>query len=301
MLNGLKSSLFWGIVTKTYYILFILYILSVPYTAFSKIINSNSDVFINIIPFILNDTHAKFINDYSTIILGCMFLFYIARQLVIKIQRRKRNSKIIGLLSEYVINYGIFRSNLAGNIAAKTDSTILVQYSIEYLRTTCDEIQKIFTIITGDYCHVSIKVFDQDSGEISTYVRDKMAYVNRNMEDDHQSIYPYKGNTAFKHILDNKKHGYFVSNWLSIRSMFGKYENSHEGWKSLYRATIVKPLTFKLHNSDINHDSVVGFLCIDNKNGNFNRKMCVEVMHCFSRVMCEVFDINGKIIPETKP
>lgn len=284
-----------------YYPTFIVYAVVTLVSLSAKYIFDESTDVPNLLPFLLDDRTVSFLADNANNLAIAGLVAYTVHTIIRAARRRKRNRRIVNILSGFVAGYGTFRESLALRIAdGQEDAEKIIVEIDTYLRAICGEIQKIFSIYTNSYCHVSVKLYDVDSGQVSTFVRDTMSYVDRSVNDDHVKSYPYTDNTAFKSILENPKIDHFCSNWLRLRHAFGFYKNSHEGWKELYRATIVVPLSFRYHSADINHENVVGFLCVDNRNGNFDSRMCLDILHCFSRVFCQLCNVLGKINVERR-
>ncbi len=150
-------------------------------------------------------------------------------------------------------------------------------------------IAALFEQITGNKCHVSVKLFDTESKKIRTRARDDSALTNRAEIDKNLGWYEYSNNTAFLQILDDENAKFFLSNNLRFLSVFKKYKNSNPDWKALYTACMVVPITGKTHGAQINHESVLGFLCVDNLGGGFDKKVGLQLLYSFARMYEFVF------------
>jgi hypothetical protein len=165
-----------------------------------------------------------------------------------------------------------------------------------FLITTANRISALFQQVTGRKCHVSIKLFEIE--KIRTVTRDDGAFANRREIDEHMNWYPYKDNTAFERILDDPQVKVFVSNHLLLQNLLGNYKNTNPKWKSLYSACMVVPITKKTHSAEINKDSVLGFLCVDNRSGGFEQKIGLNLLQSFARMYEFVFIASAALRTE---
>jgi hypothetical protein len=144
-----------------------------------------------------------------------------------------------------------------------------------------DNLKIMMDLLTGDKCAVTIKIVAAaDSGilMIKTFMRDAVSYRARKSADSLATEYPYYENSAFREILSGPKRNYFVTDNLSGEST---YSNSNPNWKKIYNATLVCPIRMQLNYdspSDRQEFSVLGFLCVDNKNGGLDRPDCIELV-----------------------
>ena len=142
-----------------------------------------------------------------------------------------------------------------------------------------DNVRNVFESITGDKCSTCIKilVLDDYSEDIlvRTYIRDSNSYRARKGSDDIIFEYAYYENTAFKTILSSENNAsYYACDDLSSEST---YINLNDGWKNIYNATLVAPIRMKLGSPATDY-SVIGFICIDNKEGGLNNGACINLL-----------------------
>jgi len=162
-------------------------------------------------------------------------------------------------------------------------------------------IKQLFDIITGDKCSVSIKLIvpssvqDKGNAHIETYIRDNISYRERGAIDRKLSKYPYFENTAFKLILsESEDANYFLSNNLSNEQ---GYNNKHDGWESYYNACIVVPIRLILSEGTY---LVIGFICVDNINGNFEEKIGLNILASYADSCFQLFSSYNELSEAAK-
>jgi hypothetical protein len=161
-------------------------------------------------------------------------------------------------------------------------SAAISSLSREHLVFLCSRISEIFEIITGCKCHTSIKTFNVETGLVTTRTRDALAYnADRVLADEHLASYPFQANTAFRLILSDPSCGMYLSNHLKLQSRIGRYENANNNWHKYYSATIVLPISKNRHSEEINQDSVIGFVCVDNNCGRLHSRYCDAILGIF--------------------
>ncbi len=153
-----------------------------------------------------------------------------------------------------------------------------------FLITSANRMSVLFQSYTRSRCHVSVKLFDPETSLVRTVARDEMSPDNRSSVDENMDWYPYQNNTAFQSILDDKTKSRFVSNHLRVLHLLRKYKNGNPEWKNLYTACVVVPITKNTHANTINRTSVLGFLCVDNRSGGFDKKVCPHLLQSLARL-----------------
>lgn len=163
-----------------------------------------------------------------------------------------------------------------------------------------NQIAHYFTSYTGRTCHASLKLFDARDGiktdQIITSLRDETPEsLSRSVADDTLPTYYYRENTAFKEIMNDPKKRWFVSNNLSRMAKKRRYQNAREGWEKDYTATLVVPITNQYEAENIKKDNVLGFLCIDNKGGGFDGRLCANAAFTFARITYGIMETLGQV------
>ena len=144
-----------------------------------------------------------------------------------------------------------------------------------------DNIKNLMDQMTSDNCAVCIKILikgkeEDETGKwrgdpnlagvhVKTFMRDAMSFRERGVIDAKLQGFPYYKNTAFKRILETQfpDDSWFICNDLTTHT---EYENIHADWHKLYNACIVTPIRIP----DGENFRVIGFLCVDNRIGNFS-------------------------------
>jgi hypothetical protein len=157
------------------------------------------------------------------------------------------------------------------------------------------DIQSVFDRITDDTCSVCIKILTVDDGrlDVSTWVRDSRSAAERNYVDrlDGTQRFDAYANTAFREIIDPRsgKH-HFVSNDLKELAALGKYQNANPNWSEHYNAAIVVPIAraesvVALATDGAQIEGFLGFLCVDNLKGNFDRQVCLPILNTYASIL----------------
>ncbi|GHT94428.1 hypothetical protein AGMMS49545_15700 [Betaproteobacteria bacterium] len=143
-----------------------------------------------------------------------------------------------------------------------------------------DIVKTSMDILTGGKCSVCIKFVFENEREIlmlRTFMRDSNSYRERKIADLMATVYPYYDNTAFKEILDGKRN-YYASDDLSSEK---PYFNSNQNWREQYNSTLVCPiriLGLPENDNDGVYYSVLGFICVDNREGGLAKQICVQTL-----------------------
>ena len=162
----------------------------------------------------------------------------------------------------------------------------------------CSRIAEIFQIHTNCSCHSTIKTFNPEDMTVTTRIPDALLHNgDRIVVHEQLNDFSYKQNTAFTRIIDDAAVDYYLNNHLRISNFIGRYENANHDWQKYYRATIVMPLTDKKSSARITATSVIGFLCVDNICGRFNRRYAKAVLSVFVIVITDMMIKLGEIQP----
>jgi hypothetical protein len=171
----------------------------------------------------------------------------------------------------------------------------------DYTIVLCCRMAEIFSLLTNCECHASIKSFDNGTSRIETRTRDTLMHnAGRGEADERSASYYYANNTAFCEIIDKHKFIFF-SNHLLMRAMFRRYLNSNPHWRRHYSATVVIPILVSGHASDVNAESILGFVCIDNKGGGFRRRSARASLSLFVVLIRDVMILVGQSVNVTPP
>jgi hypothetical protein len=149
-------------------------------------------------------------------------------------------------------------------------------------------IKEIFDVYTKDKCSVCIKIISPGKNTekdilVKTLVRDSISYRERSLVDAKIPQYDYRENTAFKRIINsNYTDSYYICNDLSHEP---GYINLNPEWKNYYNAALVVPIRIAISKEKY---SVIGFLCIDNYKGGFDRT-CFNILASFADSIFNLF------------
>lgn len=216
-------------------------------------------------------------------LLTALVLFPIAWGYAVRrIQRNRYSRQTQSLIAKQIQHYSAQRGTL---IAYLFDTAISRQYSRtdldrrvhEFLKYTVNHTSALFTQHTGAQCAACIKLLyrehtDDDKPLIRTLVRDDASQNTRWLTDEDLAHFGIAENTAFFRIVtDSVAEGFYGSNDLPYEADHGRYINSNPHWRRHYTASIVTAIK---HPDGGLGKELIGFLCVDNYQGNFDMDYC---------------------------
>ena len=181
------------------------------------------------------------------------------------------------------------------------------KYMTENVMKITNILSDNLTEATHNKVRACVKVFDfieneetdKDKMKLITLARSGISNVN-NMISEHHMHIMLNENTDFEYIFDIKegyneerKH-FFISDDLIKLYNKGKYKNSNNKWKELYRTTIVMPIRFLINpeednNTEKSYYDIIGYLCIDSKKKNLfsikNRGFIIEYLEGIADIL----------------
>lgn len=169
----------------------------------------------------------------------------------------------------------------------------VLQKSEYFLINFTSSVRSYFNLITGTNNAITIKIVGEKEVEnsngkkevekwVKTFFRDPVSLKKRRIIE---KIYKTKSgrylaekNKAFEIILDEKKYfdSYFASDNLASEK---DYSNENKMWLEYYSACIVVPISIFIEK---NERKIIGFLTVDNKEGNLNISSNIEFMFAIS-------------------
>lgn len=190
------------------------------------------------------------------------------------------------------------------------DTTKNANYAeiIDILRITklynlyvANNIKDLFDKLTGSNCSVAIKMIngfvDDNDPIISTLIRDTRSYRLRRANDSLDNTgFLWHENTAFRNIMKcNNPAKYYASDELSNEK---GYVNINSNWNKFYNATLVYPirLGFRQDYQAQLDKSIIGFICVDNVDGNLNNNACIDALAAIAESLYLYFTFNKKIL-----
>jgi hypothetical protein len=108
-----------------------------------------------------------------------------------------------------------------------------------------------------------------------------MHNADRVLADEHLISYDYHLNSAFEKILNDPTCGMYISNHLKMLRFFNLYKNANNNWDKFYAATVVLPISENRHAEELKPDTVIGFVCVDNKCGRLHSRFSSAVLGIF--------------------
>ncbi len=157
-------------------------------------------------------------------------------------------------------------------------------------------LQQYFSEVSGSQCAITIKQLSPDGRLVKTFFRDPVNLKKRRNFESYYSDcqdYPVDSNTAFELILsDEYANVYFASDDLQELYDEFQYKNSNDRWRQLYNATIVVPISIVEGQYD---RSVLGFLAVDNLDGNLASKANVELLFAVGDLFYAFFVKLGEL------
>lgn len=185
--------------------------------------------------------------------------------------------------------FGLGTDDEAGEAAIAVES---------YINSVLHHGKRMMDALTGDNCSICVKLLDSPTGEIdasnsriSIVYRDAASAEKRS----HRSNYSFfaSENTAFRRIIERNPIGYYYYNNDLYRSyLFGEYDNSNRRWFKNYNATAVCAIKNPARDSP---NEIVGFLCVDNFKGGFDKNITCNTMKLLSTSLFYLFDNLAKM------
>lgn len=166
-----------------------------------------------------------------------------------------------------------------------------------YIQFCLEQTKNIFEIETGERCSTTIKLIvlddeydNSDDFSIMTFSRDRASHIERQVTDDIVPSVQTNEHTPFERILSGKVG--FVENDLRSLAKNGQYKNSNPNWKNYYNATCVVPISRPYDDTTGNQSEyrVLGFLCVDSMNGQFNPSFSIAMLKIISHSLYYTFD-----------
>jgi hypothetical protein len=220
---------------------------------------------------------------------------------VILIDKIKNSEIIIKNTSEYLNNLSYYQRQ----ILHKFDSFLedknkdekglkkITEDFMQFLSTFTSNLQSYFTLVTTDNCAITIKIVKDN--KVKTFYRDSISYRSRKSSDINLDgsnfIYKISDNFAF-HVItssDYKAVSYFSNDLKSNK----EYYNRNPLWKDLYNATAVVPISLNIGDCK---SEMLGFLCVDNFNGNLSHKAIEGFLCSSSSLLYNIFSKFEKIV-----
>lgn len=289
-----------SVITIVYKILFIVTVLSAAITALIGYAEHIQSVLIENIQQYIPVTTYDFVYENRYPIIAISFLCISVLVVIKLVVRRRRLRRACMQIDIFQKDYGPKISHLLVNYrkdAVKDDPNLydsMSEASVDFMEKMAGVISDVFSCYTGKPCHVSIKTFDSETGEISTWMRDpRNSHHPRSETDELLQKYNYHENTAFKQIVDHKKCRFYHNNWLKIFSLVGLYNNKNSNWKRQYSATLVVPITDRSNPETFTPENVWGFLCVDNFGGGFDSGPAAYLLSSFARISYNLFTEIG--------
>lgn len=168
----------------------------------------------------------------------------------------------------------------------------LLERSETFMNKVTIALQQYYSMVSGFTCAVTLKVVNSEKGLVKTLYRDPLSLRKRRRSDklcySETGCYSVNSNTAFRIILDeNYADVTFACDDLAELHNNHEYDNSNQFWHDNYNACIVSPISIVTGE---NERSVIGFLSIDNKEGNLNNISNIEYLLSVSDLLFVFLD-----------
>lgn len=186
--------------------------------------------------------------------------------------------------------------HLQGTTLTQDKYDLVIQKINELLVKICMRLEHSFKEITGKECCASIKLYNSSDGTIATSTRGYEQDHKRKVADNKLPSFYYKWNSAFDKIISgagrvDRKSNYYLSNWLQLWRVIGRYNNINPNWLQCYTAVIV----LQIYIGDGTEDGIIGFLCVDNRNGRFPTSLSRAVLSNYEVVARNLLLVSGQI------
>jgi hypothetical protein len=260
-----SSGTFSKILTYPVYLVYWAVGLGAASTVVLAYVNSeHADGFRNIFNFALADPKAMWLYENRY---GIVFAFLLLAAIKYFLDLRKERHKWRHILTEIVESNRRFDA-LEEYLEGKKFTAGVAEHISSELTGITNCICNLLNEYTDVQCHVAIKLLGRDGG-IATAARSQAGSTHRRDVDEDLNGFPYAKNSAFGWVIDRRS-AHYVSNWLLLRWICGRYHNSHKGWYRHYRSTAVVPITTAGRASEIGIENTYGFVCADNRHGHFD-------------------------------
>lgn len=141
----------------------------------------------------------------------------------------------------------------------------------------------LYSLVSGYPCAACIKIRTYENPDyITTIWRDASSRVLRKGYDQGAlGVYPLSENTAFDTILRSKTSDFFGCDNLTG---LGSYRNLNTLYHEFYNATAVHAI--RRPDAPVSEpDSIIGFICVDNKGGGLHNDFAVQGLGILSYLM----------------
>ncbi|MEI9899165.1 MAG: hypothetical protein WDN31_02480 [Hyphomicrobium sp.] len=215
-----------------------------------------------------------------------------------RIRNSEKNGYILAKISEILVA----DSELCTFIHRHSDATgAEVEAKFEsYINVLLTNIREIFTFYTGSTCAACIKTLNltndvkhlldydgsssipEDLPFVYTFARDSASRKLRAHVDKRQelSIYRYDQNTGLTLAKSDSSSGFWHHN--DLKSLGTLYQNKNSDWDKYYNAALIVVLRNPVGEQV---EEALGFLCVDNKIGNFDADTCRSIMEILANIV----------------
>ncbi|NJD39236.1 MAG: hypothetical protein FIA89_13080 [Geobacter sp.] len=208
----------------------------------------------------------------------------------------KVNGKISLIVHNIIHEYRNILLYLMADTSLMSDTEFLsIQSSFKkYFIFLLANTKELFDIITGDDCSTCIKIF-YDETNLKTFLRDPVSYRTRSEADKRMPLFPYYNNTAFKVIMNKDvSDTYYCCNNLVDDA---DYINTNPRWRHQYNAALVTPIRVAYPTEDGEDSHVLGFICVDNLKGNFDKDVCLNALSAIGDLCFNLFNTYNNMSP----
>lgn len=242
-------------------------------------------------------------------------------------QQIDRKKTIHSTISHRLESVSAGRTGITDHLIAVFSGSVIDKNELEhktynFMQMLLTNVERIFSEYTGHDCAACIKLFldrdpftkmttkDHDPSLdtktsdaknrdtktlIMTLLRDNACAIDRKAKSDPHEPYEYYRNLAFTWIRDQEnKENFFVSN--DLKNMI-EYVSGRKGWEIDYNATAVVPINDP--SSKLN-TTIIGFLCVDNKFGEFDDEFTVNTLSIFANTLYYVLSSTYVILRSQK-
>jgi hypothetical protein len=169
----------------------------------------------------------------------------------------------------------------------------------KFLTNTLAYTKSYFDLMTNSKNACCLKLLKDRKAK--TLLRDPISFKERKRNDvdlstKENKLYDVDNNTAFKTICDsNKMQSWYICDDCHQRHKNGEYANTNPNWDKLYKAVAVFPIS-KLQPNDTR--KILGFICVDNKNGNLASEVTKETLGAIGDALYTVFERIDVLVPK---
>lgn len=223
------------------------------------------------------------------------------RYLLLKINRVNYSSKFLNKLNDILKQRTGISEYLAITNQNNGDLNEVYEKVDNFVSNAVEKTKEMFELSTGHYCSVCVKLIEinsDDTAKVYTFMRDSESYYVRSKIKGYDGSLNVDEHSPFASIITRADahymlDGVYINNELVKDFETGNYVNSNPSWRELYNATCIAPIK---NPSDNAEQELIGFICVDSKNGRFDDDFSSSALQIVSGALFYALDGLADIV-----